>query len=119
MKKALVYTPAQVFLGWLAWGRRSLTNRVLFTITVALAAVVTGGYVWAVFNPSPGDFARYFALYWTWGLCAVAVLLAMAEWKTSPLRKGQETGYLWLLLYVGALLIVTRALNMVLYFGGI
>jgi hypothetical protein len=41
----------------------------------------------------------------------------MAEYKTSPLRKSGERGRLLILLYVGALLIVTRALNMFLYFG--
>jgi hypothetical protein len=33
------------------------------------------------------------------------------------LRKGRERGHLYILLYIGALLIVTRALNMVLYHG--
>jgi hypothetical protein len=47
----------------------------------------------------------------------VALLLGMAEYKTSPLRKGRERGHLLLLLYVGALLIITRALNMFLYGG--
>ena len=61
--------------------------------------------------------ARYFAFYWVWGLCAIGVLLGMAEYKTSPLRKGKERGHLFILLYIGALLIVTRALNMVLYAG--
>ena len=41
----------------------------------------------------------------------------MAEYKTSPLRKGRERGHLLILLYLGALLIITRALNMVLYGG--
>ena len=45
------------------------------------------------------------------------VLLGMAEYKTSPLRKGKERGHLFVLLYMGVLLIVTRALNMVLYSG--
>ena len=103
--------------GWLAWGRRSRTNRVLFAITVSLSAVVTGTFIWATLDPAPGDFARYFALYWVWGLCALAVLVGMAEYKTSPLRKGRERGHLYLLLYVGALLIITRALNMFLYHG--
>jgi FtsH-binding integral membrane protein len=106
-----------VIMDWLAWGRRSRANRVLFVATLSLAAFVTGAFVWAVVYPSPGDFARYFALYWVWGLCAVAILLGMAEYKTSPLRKGRERGYLFLLLYVGALLIITRALNMILYWG--
>jgi hypothetical protein len=102
---------------WLAWGRRSGTNRVLFTVSLSLAAFVTVAFAWATVYPSPGDFARYFAFYWVWGLCAVALLFAMAEYKTSPLRKGRERGHLFILLYVGALLIVTRALNMVLYWG--
>ncbi len=106
-----------VFTDWLAWGRRTLTNRVLFVVTLSLSAIVTGAFTWATINPSPGDFARYFAFYWVWGLCAVALLLGMAEYKTSPLRKGQERGHLLLLLYVGALLIITRALNMILYWG--
>lgn len=103
--------------GWLAWGRRGRANRVLFGVTVSLAAFVTGTFAWATFDPAPGDLGRYFALYWVWGLCAVAALFGMAEYKTSPLRRGRERGHLFLLLYVGALLIVTRALNMVLYHG--
>lgn len=102
---------------WLAWARRGRTNRIFFVATVFLAAFVTGAFAWATIYPSPGDFARYFALYWIWGLCAVAILLGMAEYKTSPLRKGRERGHLFLLLYVGALLIITRALNMILYSG--
>ena len=102
---------------WFAWERRSRVNKVLFGITAALSAFVTGTFVWATFDPAPGDFARYFVLYWVWGLCALAVLVGMAEYKTSPLRKGRERGHLFLLLYVGALLIITRALNMFLYHG--
>jgi hypothetical protein len=102
---------------WLAWERRSGANRVLFVATLSLAAFVTGAFAWAATFPYPGDFARYFAYYWVWGLCAVALLFGMAEYKTSPLRKGRERGHLLLLLYVGALLIVTRALNMFLYGG--
>lgn len=102
---------------WFAWERRSRANRVLFAITVSLAAFVTGTFAWATFDPAPGDADRYLALYWVWGLCAVAAIFGMAEYKTSPLRKGRERGHLFLLLYVGALLIVTRALNMVLYHG--
>jgi hypothetical protein len=103
--------------GWLAWGRRSRANRVLFVITLSLSAFVTGAFSWATIYPAPGDFARYFAFYWVWGLCAVALLFGMAEYKTSPLRKGRERGHLFILLYVGALLIITRALNMILYGG--
>jgi FtsH-binding integral membrane protein len=106
-----------VITGWLAWGRRSRMNKVLFAVSLSLAAFVTGAFAWATIRPYPGDFARYFAYYWVWGLCAVALLIGMAEYKTSPLRKGRERGHLFILLYVGALLIVTRALNMVLYGG--
>jgi hypothetical protein len=102
---------------WLAWGRRSRTNRVLFVGSLSLATFVTGAFTWATIQPYPGDFVRYLAFYWVWGLCAVALLLGMAEYKTSPLRKGRERGHLFILLYVGALLIITRALNMVLYWG--
>lgn len=105
----------ETFAGWLAWGRRSRANRVLFVLCVGLAASVTLAFAWATLHPDPGNFARYFAFYWVWGLCAIGVLLAMAEYKTSPLRKRRERGHLFILLYIGALLIVTRALNMVLY----
>lgn len=101
--------------GWLAWDRRGRTNRVLFATSVSLAAFVTTAFLWATLHPDPGNFVRYFAFYWVWGLCAIGVLLAMAEYKTSPLRKRRERGHLFILLYIGALLIVTRALNMVLY----
>jgi hypothetical protein len=106
-----------VVTDWLAWGRRGRANRVLFVVSLALAAFVTGAFAWAAIQPYPGDFARYFAYYWVWGLCAVALLIGMAEYKTSPLRKGRKRGHLFILLYVGALLIITRALNMVLYGG--
>ena len=105
----------ETFAGWLAWGRRSRANRVLFVLCVSLAASVTAAFAWATLHRDPGNFARYFAFYWVWGLCAIGVLLAMAEYKTSPLRKHRERGHLFILLYIGALLIVTRALNMVLY----
>ena len=104
----------EIITDWLAWGRRSRTNRVLFVVSLSLAAFVTGAFAWATAYPSPGDFARYLALYWVWGLCAVALLFGMAEYKTSPLRKERERGHLLILLYIGALLIVTRALNMIL-----
>ena len=107
----------EVITGWLAWRRRSGLNKVLFVVTLSMAAFVTLAFTWATVYPSPGDFARYLAFYWVWGLCAVALLLGMAEYKTSPLRKGAERGHLFILLYVGALLIVTRALNMILYLG--
>ena len=106
---------AATFSGWLAWDRRGRANRVLFVLCVGLALSVTGAFTWATLHPDPGNFARYFAFYWVWGLCAIGVLLAMAEYKTSPLRKHRERGHLFILLYIGALLIVTRALNMVLY----
>lgn len=105
------------FLDWLAWGKRRRANRVLFAVSLGIAAFVTGAFVWAVLNPSPGDFTRYLIFYWIWGLCALDILFGMAEYKTSPLRKGRERGHLWILLYIGALLIITRALNMVLYGG--
>lgn len=108
---------ADIFTDWLAWKRRHRTNKVLFTLALSLALFVTAAFSWAVFNPDPGNEARYFAFYWVWGLCAVGILLGMAEYKTSPLRKGRERGHLFILLYIGALLIVTRALNMVLYAG--
>jgi FtsH-binding integral membrane protein len=103
--------------GWLAWGRRKRSNRVLFVLSTGLALFVTAAFAWATLNPAPGDATRYLALYWVWGLCALGVLLAMAEYKTSPLRKGRERGHLFILLYIGVLLIVTRALNAFLYQG--
>jgi hypothetical protein len=105
----------EIFANWLAWDRRGRANRALFVLCAALAASVTLAFAWATLHPDPGNFARYFAFYWVWGLCAIGVLLAMAEYKTSPLRKRRERGHLFILLYIGALLIVTRALNMVLY----
>jgi len=105
------------FTDWLAWNRRRKTNRILFVLSLSLAAFVTFAFAWASLNPDPGNAARYFAFYWVWGLCALGILLGMAEYKTSPLRKGRERGHLFILLYIGALLIVTRALNMVLYAG--
>jgi len=106
-----------IFAGWLAWERRSRANKALFVASTSLALFVTTVFLWATLDPAPGDSARYFTLYWVWGLCAVGVLLGMAEYKTSPLRKGRERGHLFILLYIGALLIVTRALNMFLYYG--
>jgi len=112
-----VSTIHTIFTNWLAWKRRGPANRVLFVLSLSLAAFVTLAFAWASLDPDPGNFARYFAFYWVWGLCAVGILLGMAEYKTSPLRKGRERGHLFILLYIGALLIVTRALNMVLYAG--
>ena len=110
-------TVAATITGWLAWERRSRANRVLFVLSLALAAFVTLAFAWASFNPDPGNAARYFAFYYVWALCALGVLLGMAEYKTSTLRKGRERGHLFILLYIRALLIVPRALNMVLYYG--
>ena len=112
-----VKTVAATITGWLAWKRRSRANRVLFVLSLALATFVTLAFGWASLNPDPGNAARYFVFYYVWGLCALGVLLGMAEYKTSPLRKRRERGHLFILLYIGALLIVTRALNMVLYYG--
>ncbi len=108
---------ATVFNDWLAWKRRGRLNKALFVLSLSVAAFVTVAFTWATFNPAPGDFARYFVFYWVWGLCALGLLLGMAEFKTSPLRKGRERGYLFILLYLGALLIITRALNTFLYYG--
>ncbi|MDP9425110.1 MAG: hypothetical protein M3P37_03510 [Actinomycetota bacterium] len=109
-------SPGLVF-GWLAWRRRSRPNKVLFLLSVSLALFVTVVFAWATLNPAPGDGMRYLLLYWVWGLCAIAILLGMAEYKTSPLRKDQERGQYFILLYIGSLLIITRALNLFLYHG--
>ena len=103
--------------GWLAWRRRSRLNKAMFFASASAALVVTAVFAWATLDPAPGNGVRYLALYWVWGLCAVGLLFGMAEYKTSPLRKGRERGHLFILLYLGALLIVTRALNMFLYYG--
>lgn len=89
----------------------------LFVLSVSLALFVTAVFLWATVNPAPGDGARYFALYWVWGMCAIGLLFGMAEWKTSPLRGANERGRYWILLYLGALLIIARALNSFLYYG--
>ena len=106
-----------IFTGGLDWRRRGWQNKALFLASISLALFVTGVFVWASLLPAPGDAARYLALYWVWGLCAIGVIIGMAEYKTSPLRKGRERGHLFILLYIGGLLIVTRALNMFLYYG--
>lgn len=116
-KKNAAHSLSTTVANWMAWGRRSRANKTLFVSTAGLAAFVTVMFTYASFDPNHGDFLTYFALYWVWGVCAVAILLGMAEYKTSPLRKNRERGHLFLLLYVGALLIVTRALNAVLYYG--
>ncbi len=108
---------AGILTGWLAWRRRSRANKALFLASTTLALFVTAVFAWASVYPAPGDATRYLALYWVWGLCAIGVILGMAEYKTSPLRKGRERGHLFILLYIGGLLIVTRALNMFLYYG--
>lgn len=105
------------FSQWLAWKRRRRSNRVLFTGSITIAVLVTGIFMWALLNPAPGNFERYLALTWAWGMCALGLILGMAEYKTSPLRKARERGHLYILLYLGALLIITRALNMALYQG--
>jgi FtsH-binding integral membrane protein len=107
----------EVVMRWLAWRRRNRANKVLFLMSAGLALFVTVVFAWAALNPAPGDVSRYLALYWVWGLCAVGIVLGMAEYKTSPLRKNKERGYLLILLYIGALLIVTRTLNLLLYHG--
>lgn len=115
--KAAVGNVSDVVVRWLAWGRRGLANKVLFLAAASVALFVTAAFAWATLHPAPGDAARYFALYWVWGLCAVGLVFGLAEYKTSPLRKRRERGHLFILLYIGALLIVTRALNAVLYYG--
>ena len=89
----------------------------MFVLSISLALFVTAVFAWATVNPAPGDSARYLLLYWVWGLCAIAILLGMAEYKTSPLKRGQERGQYFILLYIGSLLIITRALNLFLYHG--
>ena len=106
-----------IFTNWLAWERRSLANKTLFLASTFLALFVTVAFAWATLRPAPGDAVRYLALYWVWGLCAIGIIFGMAEYKTSPLRKGRERGHLFILLYLGVLLIVTRALNMFLYYS--
>ena len=106
-----------IFTGWLAWKRRSRLNKSLFLVAASLALFVTAMFAWATLSPATGDAARYLTLYWVWGLCAVGLIFGMAEYKTSPLRKGRERGHLFMLLYLGSLLIITRALNMFLYYG--
>lgn len=113
----VIEKPVGVVRGWLAWDRRSRANKVLFGAATFLALFVTAAFTWATLNPAPGDFARYYIFYWVWGLCALGLLIGMAEYKTSPLRKGRERGHLFILLYLGALLIVTRALNAFLYYS--
>src|SRR3954451_21686112 len=109
---------AGTFTACLAWKRRSWTNKILVLVSTFLALFVTVVFAWATLSPGPGGAARYLALSWVWGRCAVGLILGMAEYKTSPLRKGGERGHLFILLYLGSLLIVTRALNMFLYYYG-
>lgn len=114
--KKVIRNSGEAVREWLAWRRRSLPNKILFSVATFLALFVTTAFTWATINPAPGDFSRYFAFYWVWGLCAVGLIFGMAEYKTSPLRKHRERGHLFILLYIGALLIVTRALNAFLYY---
>lgn len=102
---------------WLCWGRRRRQNKVLFIASVSLALFVTGAFTWSVYDPHYGDAARYLLMYWVWGLCALALLFALGEYKTSPLRKGRERGHLFILLYIGCLLILARPLNAALYYA--
>lgn len=108
---------AGIVANWLAWRRRSRANKALFLASSLLALFVTAVFAWATLDPAPMDVERYLALYWVWGLCAIGLIVGMAEYKTSPLRKAKERGHLFILLYLGALLIITRALNMFLYYG--
>lgn len=108
---------AGIFANWLAWRRRSRANKALFLASSFLALFVTAVFVWATLNPASMNAGRYLVLYWVWGLCAIGLILGMAEYKTSPLRKAKERGHLFILLYLGSLLIITRALNMFLYYG--
>ena len=117
MAKGTRETAPGIVAGWLAWGRRIRKNKVLFVLSISLALFVTAVFAWATLDPAPGDGGRYLLLYWVWGLCAIAILLGMAEYKTSPLRKGSERGQYFILLYIGSLLIITRALNLFLYHG--
>lgn len=110
-------TVETVLSDWLTWRRRGRANRVLFVLSLSLAVFVTVAFGWAMLNPKPGDFVRYLVFYWIWGLCAIGLIFGMAEYKTSPLRKRRDRGHLFILLYLGALLIITRALNMFLYRG--
>ena len=115
--RARAHEVTSIFTGWLAWGRRSRTNKALFLVSIFLGIFVTAVFVGATLHPASGNAERYLALHWVWGLCAVGLIFGMAEYKTSPLRKRRERGHLFILLYLGALLIVARALNMFLYYG--
>ncbi len=106
-----------ILAGWISWGRRSRANKALFLASTSLSLFVTAVFLWATLERAPGDAARYLVLYWVWGLCAIGLIFAMAEYKTSPLRKWRERGHLFILLYLGSLLIVTRALSMFLYYN--
>lgn len=100
----------------MAWGRRGRFNRAMFAGSILVAAFVTAAFIWATASYTPGDFGRYIIMYWVWGLTSVGLVIGLAEYKTSPLRKGQERGYLWILLYLGSLEILTQVLNMYLYY---
>lgn len=87
-----VKTVAATITGRLAWKRRSRANRALSVLSLALAAFVALAFAWASLNPDPGNAARYFVFYFVWGLCALGVLLGVAEYKTSPLRRAASEG---------------------------
>lgn len=110
-------TPFVVFWNWLAWGRRTRLNRVLFALSCGVSVFVTAAFLWATLSPAPGDVVRYFALYYVWGMCAIGLIFGLGEYKTSPLREKRERGHLFILLYLGVLLIITRALNAYLYYN--
>ena len=79
-----------ILTDWLAWKRRGPANRVLFVLSLSLAAFVTLTFAGASLYPDPGNFARYFAFYWVWGLCALGVLLGMAEYKPVPCARAKN-----------------------------
>ena len=90
----------------------------MLVLSLGIAVFVTAAFAWAAAFPSPGDYARYVTFYWIWGLCAVGIIAGLVEYKTSPLRKeGSSWGELFILFYLGALLIATRALNLFLFHG--
>ncbi|WP_273841701.1 hypothetical protein [Rubrobacter calidifluminis] len=103
---------------WLAWKRRSRVNKTMFVVSLAVAAFVTAAFAWAIAFPAPGDFARYLTFYWIWGLCAVGIMTGLVEYRTRPVRRGGNSwGELFILFYLGALLIATRAINLFLFHG--
>jgi FtsH-binding integral membrane protein len=115
--KAVLQHPFASFRDWLAWGRRRRVNKVLFLLAAGVAVFVTAAFTWATLSPAPGDDVRYLALYYVWGMCAIGLIFGLGEYKTSPLRKNRERGHLFILLYLGLLLIAARALNAYLYYN--